>query len=146
VLAEPYRLQVDGDWCAAAERWIALGCRYEAALATIRVARQHMRSRGLRSIPVGPRAATRGHPLGLTAREHEVLELICAGCTNAEIAGRLVIAVRTVDHHVSAVLAKLGASTRTKAAAKAARMGLVRPGRSAPAVHAPDRPAPGSVE
>ena len=83
-----------------------------------------MRERGVRSIPAGPRAATRAHPLGLTRREHEVLGLICAGRTNAEIAGQLFISAKTVDHHVSAVLAKLGAPSREVAASEAARLGL----------------------
>ena len=70
----------------------------------------------------GPRP---GHtPAGLTRREREVLELICAGHSNAEIAAKLFLSTRTVDHHVSAVLAKLGAPTRGAAAAHAARLGL----------------------
>ena len=73
------------------------------------VARQRLRSTGVRFIPAGPQGTTRAHPPGLTRREHEVPDLICAGCTNAEIAARLVIAVKAVDHHVSAVLAKPGA-------------------------------------
>jgi DNA-binding CsgD family transcriptional regulator len=80
----------------------------------------------IRSIPAGPRTATREHPLGLTRREHEVLDLICAGHTNAEIAGKLFISVKTVDHHVSAVLAKLDAPTRRAAATRAAKLGLTR--------------------
>jgi DNA-binding NarL/FixJ family response regulator len=84
-----------------------------------------MRSLGLRSIPNGAQAATRAHPLGLTRREQEVLDLVCGGHTNAEIAARLVISAKTVDHHVSAVLAKLGAPTRAVAASEAARLGLV---------------------
>ena len=84
-----------------------------------------MRTLGFRSIPTGARAATRAHPLGLTRREREVLDLICGGHTNAEIAARLFIATKTVDHHVSAVLAKLGAPTRVAAASVAARLGLV---------------------
>jgi DNA-binding NarL/FixJ family response regulator len=75
-----------------------------------------MRTLGIRSIPAGRRAATRDHPLGLTRREQEVLDLICAGRSNAEIASRLVISAKTVDHHVSAVLAKLGVGTRHAAA------------------------------
>jgi DNA-binding NarL/FixJ family response regulator len=84
-----------------------------------------MRRRGYRSIPTGVHAATRAHPLGLTRREREVLELICAGRTNMEIAQHLVISDRTVDHHVSAVLAKLGVPSRALAAAEAVRLGLV---------------------
>jgi DNA-binding CsgD family transcriptional regulator len=83
-----------------------------------------MRERGVRSIPAGPHAATRAHPLGLTRREHEVLDLIVDGRTNAEIAGQLFISAKTVDHHVSAVLAKLGAPSRGVAASKAIQLGL----------------------
>jgi DNA-binding NarL/FixJ family response regulator len=98
------------------------------ATATARVARRLMRRQGIRSIPAGQRAVTREHPLGLTRREQEVLDLVCAGRTNAETAAHLVISAKTVDHHVSAVLAKLGVRTR-QAAAEAAM--LAAPG-SAP--------------
>jgi DNA-binding CsgD family transcriptional regulator/tetratricopeptide (TPR) repeat protein len=148
-LAEPYRLQIEGDWEKAARAWISLGCPYEAALAlydsgeeaglrealriftdlgasaAAQLTRQKMRLLGIRSIPAGPRTATRAHPLGLTRREREVLDLICAGHTNAEIAAKLFISAKTVDHHVSAVLAKLDAPTRGVAASHAARLGLV---------------------
>ena len=148
-VAQPYQRLIDGDWAGAARRWTELGCRYEAGLAlldggeedalrnalqiftdlgaaaTARVTRQKMRELGIRSIPACPRSATRDHPLGLTRREHEVLGLICAGHTNAEIAEQLFISGKTVDHHVSAVLAKLGAPTRNAAASEAARLGLV---------------------
>jgi DNA-binding CsgD family transcriptional regulator/tetratricopeptide (TPR) repeat protein len=147
-LAEPYRLQAAGDWEQAAASWTRLGCPYEAALAlydapdeaalrdalkiftglgapaAAQITRQKMRLLGIRSIPRDPRPATRAHPLGLTAREREVLELICAGHTNAEIAAKLFISTKTVDHHVSAVLAKLDAPTREIAASHAARLGL----------------------
>jgi len=147
-LAEPYRLQLDGDWQNAVKLWEEIGCPYDAALvlldaadepglrqslgicqdlgavATASIVRRAMRQLGIRSIPVGHRAATREHPLGLTRREHEVLDLIRAGHTNAEIAAELFISARTVSHHVSAVLAKLGAPTREVAASRAARLGL----------------------
>jgi DNA-binding CsgD family transcriptional regulator/tetratricopeptide (TPR) repeat protein len=147
-LAEPYRYQVEGDWEKAAQLWAGLGCQYEAALAqydaaeeaplrealriftdlgataAAQLTRQKMRLLGIRSIPAGPRTATRAHPLGLTRRECEVLDLICAGHTNAEIAAKLFISAKTVDHHVSAVLAKLDAPTRNVAASHAARLGL----------------------
>jgi DNA-binding CsgD family transcriptional regulator/tetratricopeptide (TPR) repeat protein len=147
-LAGPYRLQVAGDGQEAARLWASLGCPYEAALALhdtgqeaalrqalkiftglgapagAQLTRHKMRQLGVRSIPAGPRTATRSDPLGLTRREREVLELICAGQTNAEIAARLFLSAKTVDHHVSAVLAKLGTPTREAAAAHAARLGV----------------------
>ena len=69
------------------------------------------------SVPRGPRATTRANPAGLTARQLAVLELLREGLTNAEIADRLVLSVRTVDHHVAAILSKLGVSSRREAAA-----------------------------
>jgi DNA-binding NarL/FixJ family response regulator len=83
-----------------------------------------MRRLGIHSIPSGPRTTTRAHPLGLTQRERAVLDLICDGRTNAEIAAQLFISAKTVDHHVSAVLAKLDAPTRSAAASQAARLGV----------------------
>ncbi len=148
-VAEPFRLQIEGQLEQAAQSWAKLGCPYDAALAlcdgsdqaslrralallqdlhataAARIARQKMRTAGMRSIPVGPRTATRDHPAGLTPREHEVLDLICSGHTDAQIAERLFISAKTVGHHVSAVLAKLDAPTRTVAASEAVRRGLV---------------------
>ena len=148
-LAEPYQQQLNGHWEKAAQLWTDLGCPYEAALvrldaaeegalrealstftelgasAAARLTRQRLRALGVRSIPAGPRSATRGDPLGLTRREREVLEEICAGQTNAAIAAKLFISAKTVDHHVSAVLAKLGAPNRNAAAAQAAKLGLL---------------------
>jgi DNA-binding NarL/FixJ family response regulator len=86
------------------------------AKATAGLARQKLRHIGARSVPAGPRRATRAHPLGLTPRECEVLELICERQTNAQIARTLFISAKTVDHHVSAVLAKLGVENREAAA------------------------------
>ncbi len=148
-VAEPYRHELNGHWEKAAQLWTDLGCPYEAALvrldaaeegalrealsiftelrasAVARLTRQRLRALGVRSIPAGPRSATRGDPLGLTRREREVLEEICAGQTNAAIASKLFISAKTVDHHVSAVLAKLGAPNRNAAAAQAAKLGLL---------------------
>ena len=58
----------------------------------------------------------------LTAREHEVLGLLAAGLSNAQIAERLVISEKTAGHHVSHILAKLGVRNRAEAAAVAARL------------------------
>ena len=73
-------------------------------------------------MPRGPTPATRATPAGLTERQLDVLDLVAAGLTNGEIAERLVVSVRTVDHHVSAVLAKLGVTTRRDAARRAQEM------------------------
>jgi len=147
-LAAAYLLQIKGDWQGAAELWTELGCPFDAAMAlsdagdekplrdalqafddlgaaaAARITRQKMRRLGIKSVPVGPRTTTRAHPRGLTRRDREVLDLICAGRTNAQIAEHLFISVRTVDHHVSAVLAKLEVRTRNAAASQAVRLGL----------------------
>jgi DNA-binding CsgD family transcriptional regulator len=146
--AEPWRLQLEGRWQAASDAWLALDCPYEAARALLEsddvasVAEAHatfdrlgalpaaataarrLRELGVRSIPRGPRATTRANPAGLTARELEVLRLVAAGLPNHEIAGRLFLSPRTVDHHVSAVLGKLGVERRSEVAAAAARAGI----------------------
>jgi DNA-binding NarL/FixJ family response regulator len=82
--------------------------------------RHLLRQRGL-AVPAtrGPRASTAAHPAGLTAREAEVLEVLREGLTNSEIAQRLYLSPRTVDHHVSSILAKLGVTTRAEAVERA---------------------------
>jgi DNA-binding NarL/FixJ family response regulator len=79
-------------------------------------------------VPRGPRPSTRENPAGLTARELDVLALLAEGLRNAQIAERLVISQKTVDHHVSAILRKLDVRTRSEAAAEATRLGLKRSG------------------
>jgi DNA-binding NarL/FixJ family response regulator len=66
-------------------------------------------------------ADTRADPHGLTLRERDVLELLSAGHSDANIAATLCISPKTVGNHVSAILTKLGVHNRTQAAAYAPR-------------------------
>ncbi|MFC5266116.1 ATP-binding protein [Kribbella qitaiheensis] len=90
-----------------------------------RLARAELAKLGVKRLPRRPAAATRSNPAGLTARQVDVLRLLAAGRSNNEIAAELVLSVRTVDHHVSAILLKLGVPTRRQAASTAASLGLV---------------------
>jgi DNA-binding CsgD family transcriptional regulator/tetratricopeptide (TPR) repeat protein len=90
--------------------------------------RARLRDAGVAAVPRGSSPATRANPAGLTTRQLEVLGLLAEGLTNADIADRLVISLRTTDHHVSAILAKLAVRTRGEAAAAARRLGLAAAG------------------
>jgi DNA-binding CsgD family transcriptional regulator len=147
-IAPPWALQIAGDWQGAAAAWEALNCPYERALAlaeckndiAVRTAlqifeglgaspmagitRRKLRERGVRNIPRGSHQRTKQNPHQLTRRQLQVLALLAEGCRNAEIAGRLFVTEKTVDHHVSAVLEKLQVRSRGEAAAVANRLGL----------------------
>lgn len=147
-LPKPYDLEVSGQWSRAAKYWDSMGCPYDTALAlasaddedvlrgaladlqqlgaeaTAAVVQRRLRQRGARRVPRGPRPATRANEAGLTRRELEVLALVSRGSRNSEIADQLVVSERTIDHHVSAILRKLGARTRGEASAEAIRRGL----------------------
>lgn len=151
-MLDAHRAALEGDHAASAAHWERLGYGYEqavelvfcpdgpsmldgvrrldemGAVATANLARALLRSRGIASVPRGPTRATRDNPAGLTDRQVDVLGLLAGGLTNAEIADRLVLSVRTVDHHVSAILGKLGVATRQEAAARAAELDLQDPG------------------
>ncbi len=144
-MPEPFALELAGDYAAAAAAWEKLESPYYAAWALAQsgdedelrrshdtllalgarpaaaIVARRLRERGATGLSRGPRAATRGHPAGLTKRELEVLELVAEGLTNAEIAARLVISEKTVSHHVSAILGKLGVGSRYEAAKLAAQ-------------------------
>jgi predicted ATPase/DNA-binding CsgD family transcriptional regulator len=144
----PYALALAGHWIEAAAAWDQLGCPYESALALSQsddedalrraleelqglgarpaaaIVARRLRQRGARRVRRGPRPSTRENPANLTARELEVLALVAEGFRNAEIAERLFLSERTVAHHVSALLRKLDVSTRGKAGAAAARLGI----------------------
>jgi ATP/maltotriose-dependent transcriptional regulator MalT len=143
-----YVLHVTGALRAAASRWSQMGWPYQQAEALAdsddqsdlresleilqalgagalagQVA-QRLRDLGAERIPRGPRPSTRANPAGLSRRELEVLALIREGARNTEIADRLVLSPKTVDHHVSAVLRKLGVRDRDAARREAERLGL----------------------
>ncbi len=147
-IAEPFARQIAGDWRGAAALWAEIGCPYEQALAladgdasaqrsalalceqlgaqpAAALVRQRMRQQGMQGIPRGQRPSTRTNQVGLTARQQEVLLLMAEGLPNAEIASRLSTSLKTVDHHVSAVLAKLGAHSRAQAISTAYQMGII---------------------
>jgi len=145
--SEPHAAMARRDWSAAADAFASVGWSYDRALMlsllddeealaeSIEIARGlgaepltrrvtvRMRELGLR-IPKGPREATRANPAGLTARQLEVLALLAQGLTNAEIAERLVVSPRTAEHHVAAVLTKLGAQSRREAVRRASELNL----------------------
>ncbi|HEU4948662.1 MAG TPA: AAA family ATPase [Kribbella sp.] len=145
---DPYALQLAGRWRDAAKLWEDLGYPYERAAALAdsedpadllealteldalgavplaQLVRRRLRELGVTGIPRGPAASTRQNLAGLTRRQLEVLRLLSAGLTNSEIAGRLVVSVRTADNHVAAVLDKLGAHNRAAAVVRAGELGL----------------------
>jgi DNA-binding CsgD family transcriptional regulator len=156
-LPEPVRLELAGDWRGAIRAWRALDAPYEAALAALpgdeRAAREAMaalkrlgasgaarafardREAGGAASLRGPRRSTLANVAGLTRREQEVLTVLAAGATNPQVAAALHLSERTVAHHVSAILGKLGAPTRTAAVEIARGAGLLG-AQDGPAEHA----------
>ena len=142
-IAESYAFEIAGDWSAAARSWKALGCPYEhasvlgwyggeveqrealgilerlGASPAVQALRQRMRAQGVRGIPRGSRSSTRDNAHGLTRREAQILDLVCEGLGNPAIAKRLSLSIKTVEHHLSAILGKLGVESRAQAAAVA---------------------------
>ncbi|MCK6211601.1 AAA family ATPase [Georgenia sp. EYE_87] len=146
---EPFAAMARGDWGAAAEAFGAVGWRYDEALMLSLLGTEEALTRALElartlgaeplvrrvgerlhglgvPVPRGPNVATRANPAGLTARQREIAALLVEGLGNAEIAERLFLSRRTVEHHVAAVLAKFGAHDRREAARRAHE--LLRPG------------------
>jgi DNA-binding CsgD family transcriptional regulator len=147
--AEPYAAELAGAWREAATQWTQLGCPYEAALALAQadeeeplrqaltelqrldarpaaaIVARKLRELGVR-VPRGVRASTRANAAALTARELDVLRFLSDGARNATIAERLFLSSRTVEHHVSSILGKLGVRSRGAAVAEAGRLGLLQ--------------------
>jgi DNA-binding CsgD family transcriptional regulator len=131
-VAEPFRLTLDGRSDEAASWWRRLGDPFAEAMAwgdsadpahraravelldklgaigTADRQRVALRRDGVTAVPPRPRVSTRANPAGLTNRQLDVAKLVARGFTNAEIAARLYISPKTADHHVSAILTKLG--------------------------------------
>lgn len=150
----PWSAGLTGDFVAAAAAWRANGDRYEQALELIesnsteetltalgildglgatpaaRLARRRLKALGMRAVPRGPMPQTRANPARLTRRELDVLELLVSDMTNPQIARQLVLSVRTVDHHVSSILAKLNVHTRRAAKDLAEALLATEPGRA----------------
>ncbi len=150
-IAEPYAQEISGDWRAAAASWKILGCPYEhacmlawhgveaeqrealalfeqlGAAPAARTLRRQMRTQGVRRIPRGSRSSTRRNPFGLTRREAEILGLLSEGMRSSLIARRLFVAPKTVEHHVSAILEKLGVTSRAEAVALLRKQSERRP-------------------
>jgi DNA-binding CsgD family transcriptional regulator/tetratricopeptide (TPR) repeat protein len=148
-VAEPYRLVLDGAYEAAADEFHRLSMPYDAALAMLDSAdpalavraldildrlgadavaakvRRDLRAGGQSVVPARKRSATLANPAGLTARQVDVLRLLDDGLTNAELADRLFLSVKTVDHHVSAILAKLEVNKRRDAVRRARQLGIL---------------------
>ncbi|MBL7501166.1 AAA family ATPase [Frankia sp. CNm7] len=148
-LAPPFRLSLEGCHDEAASWWRRAGEPFAEAMAwcdspdpghrargvelldqlgatgTADRQRAALRRDGVTQLPRRPRTSTRANPAGLTNRQLDVAKLVARGLTNAEIAARLYISVKTADHHVSAVLTKLGLPTRRAVALRADELGLV---------------------
>jgi DNA-binding CsgD family transcriptional regulator len=147
-IAEPYRLTLTGRHEEAAEWWRQAGAVFEEAMANADSAdvgrrvqgierldllgatavadrlRHMLRQQGIAQLPARPRTSTRANPAGLTNRQLDVAKLVARGFTNAEIADRLFISVKTADHHVSAVLTKLGMPNRRAVVVRASDLGF----------------------
>jgi DNA-binding CsgD family transcriptional regulator len=145
-LARPFALQIAGQPLEAAQAWRELGCPYEAARALSESADEaalkealteferlgahpmmqwvsrRLRDLGVKGIPRGPRPATKINPAGLTNRELEVLSLLAQGQRDKQIARGLQLSEKTVGHHVSAILGKLGKKSRAEAVIEARRL------------------------
>jgi DNA-binding CsgD family transcriptional regulator len=153
----PIRLELEGQWRAAIDAWQELDAPYEAALAALpgddlaarqalgalhrlgaaATAKAFVRERAARGARQarGPRRSTLANAAGLTRREQEVLEQLATGASNAAIAAAFHLSERTVGHHVSAILGKLGCPNRLAAVQRARAQGLLAQDRQPPAAN-----------
>ena len=144
----PYRMLGEGEWQKSADWFSERDIPYEKALALTlgdtearlealaildglgadplaSKVRSQLKADGIKGAPRRTRATAHAGPFGLTTRQNEVLGLLGEGLTNREIADRLYVSTRTVDHHVSAILSKLGVNNRRDAVAAASEAGSI---------------------
>ncbi len=143
-----FALEIAGNWQQAAAYWARVGCPWEEALALLEgdegalqsaytlfeqlgsppalmLTRRRLHERGVRHLPRGPHSTTRANPQGLTKRQMEILHLLAQGMSNVAIAHQLSTSPRTIEHHVTALLAKLNARTRAEAIHRSYELGLL---------------------
>lgn len=146
---EAYDISSTPKVLKAAEFWENSGCPYEQALvlfegkdtdkrkaivmfqdlganAVHEKLKQEMKNMGIKNIPRGIRASTRSNAALLTSREMDILLLLKEELQNKEIAAKLFISAKTVDHHISSILFKLEVNSRSKAVTEALRMKILK--------------------
>jgi DNA-binding CsgD family transcriptional regulator len=148
-IPRPFALHIEGKRLEAAEAWRAMHYSYETAVALsesndetalkealsmfenlgarpmVQHVTKRLRDLGIKGIARGPRSTTKTNPAGLTTRELEVLNLLAKGQRDKQIARNLNLSEKTVGHHVSAILAKLGKKNRAEAVLEARKLGIL---------------------
>ncbi|ULQ51988.1 AAA family ATPase [Flavihumibacter fluvii] len=148
-LAEPYMLLEAGKVRLAAIFWEKKGCPFEKAFALCagneddkrealvlfqqlgadaiyEKVKMEMRATGIKKIPRGLRESTKTNPAQLTNRELDIIQLLQKAIQNKDIAEKLFISPKTVDHHISSIFFKLDVNSRAKAVAEAVRLGILK--------------------
>jgi DNA-binding CsgD family transcriptional regulator len=148
-IPDGYRIEKGQDTSGLAEYWEKKSCPYERALvlsvgnedqqreaitiltglgaaAVCKKLKFEMRSSGIQKIPRGARKTTQSNPAWLTSRELEVLKFLKEGLQNKEIASRMFISAKTVDHHITSIFYKLEVNTRAKAVNEAQRLEIIK--------------------
>jgi len=146
---EGFHVENEENALKASALWKQLGCPYEqahtlffgteadkkmaidifdklGASAICEKLKFEMRASGIKSIPRGIRKSTKANPANLTDREMGILQLLKDGLQNKEIAARLFISPKTVDHHLSSIFFKLDVNSRTKAVQEASRLEIIQ--------------------
>jgi DNA-binding CsgD family transcriptional regulator len=144
-----YKLDDNAARSKAIDSWRKAGCPYELALglfdgsdddkrkavsmmqelgatAVYEKMKYDLRKAGVKKIPRGARKTTQSNAAQLTNRELEILQLINEGLQNKEIASRLFISAKTVDHHITSILYKLEVNSRAKAVHEAIRLEIIK--------------------